>query len=196
MGFAAFNAILDYFGSNFTMRKLHITELNRKHIEEFKSSKKWPVRILLDNVRSLHNIGSVFRTADAFLVEEIYLCGISAQPPHPEIHKTALGATETVSWKYFAQVEDAIKASISEGYKIVIIEQTSDSIPLNQFIYPEEPIVLVFGNEVKGVSEEVLPYSDIALEIPQFGTKHSFNISVCAGIVMYALNQQYINATK
>jgi len=178
------------------MRKLHITELNRKHIKEFKSSKKWPVRILLDNVRSLHNIGSVFRTADAFLVESIYLCGISAQPPHPEIHKTALGATDTVNWKYFEQVEDAVKTAIADGYQLVIVEQTSNSISLNAFEYPDKPIALVFGNEVKGVSEVVLPYSEVALEIPQFGTKHSFNISVCAGIVMYTLNQQYINALK
>jgi 23S rRNA (guanosine2251-2'-O)-methyltransferase len=196
MGFAAFNVILDYFGSNFTMRKLHITELNRKHIEEFKSSKKWPVRVILDNVRSLHNIGSVFRTADAFLVECIYLCGISAQPPHPEIHKTALGATETVIWEYFERVEDAVKKAISDGYQIVIVEQTSNSISLNEFEYPQKPVALVFGNEVKGVSEEVLPSSDVALEIPQFGTKHSFNISVCAGIVLYTLYQQYINALK
>ena len=178
------------------MRKLHITELNRKHIEEFKSSKKWPVLILLDNVRSLHNIGSVFRTADAFLVECIYLCGISAQPPHPEINKTALGATDTVNWKYFVKVGEAVKEAISQGYKIVIIEQTSNSIPLSEFEYPNEPIALVFGNEVRGVSEEVLPFCDVALEIPQFGTKHSFNISVCAGIVMYTLNQQYLNALK
>jgi tRNA G18 (ribose-2'-O)-methylase SpoU len=154
------------------------------------------VRILLDNVRSLHNIGSVFRTADAFLVESIYLCGISAQPPHPEIHKTALGATDTVAWKYYSKVEDAIKNCISEGYTIVTVEQTSNSIPLNKFEYPDRPIALVFGNEVKGVSEEVLPYSDTAIEIPQFGTKHSFNISVCAGIVLYTLNQQYLNAIK
>jgi 23S rRNA (guanosine2251-2'-O)-methyltransferase len=178
------------------MRKLHITELNRKHIEEFKSSKKWPVRIILDNVRSLHNIGSVFRTADAFLVDGIYLCGISAQPPHPEIHKTALGATDTVHWEYFENVEDAVKKAISDGYRAIAIEQTNNSIPLNEFEYSEKPMVLVFGNEVKGVSNEVLPYCEKAIEIPQFGTKHSFNISVCAGIVMYTLNQQYINGLK
>jgi 23S rRNA (guanosine2251-2'-O)-methyltransferase len=169
------------------MRKLHITELNRKNTEEFQSAGKWPVRIILDNVRSLHNIGSVFRTADAFLCEAIYLCGISATPPNKEIHKSALGAENSVHWEYFASVKDAALKAKSDGYRVVVIEQTDQSIALDQWHDTSEKIALIFGNEVRGVSDEVLEVADEAIEIPQFGTKHSFNISVCAGIVLYQL---------
>lgn len=168
------------------MRKLSITELNRKHPEDFRQSKKRPFRIVLDNVRSAHNIGSVFRSADAFAVEKILLCGITAVPPNREIHKTALGATETVEWSYYESTKEAVEACKKDGFTIVLIEQTTDSIPLQDY-FPDGPIALVFGNEVEGVSDDVLPLADQAVEIPQFGTKHSFNISVCAGIVMYDL---------
>jgi tRNA G18 (ribose-2'-O)-methylase SpoU len=166
------------------MRKLSITELNRKLPEEFHQTKKQSIRILLDNVRSAHNIGSVFRSADAFAIEQIFLCGITATPPNREIHKSALGATETVQWKYFEQTSDAIKACKEDGYTIVLIEQTTNGIELPDFT-PNGPIALVFGNEVEGISDDVIGMADSAVEIPQFGTKHSFNISVCAGIVMY-----------
>ena len=175
------------FGQDSAMRKLHITELNRKNTEEFHLAGKWPVRIILDNVRSLHNIGSVFRTSDAFLCEAIYLCGISATPPNKEIHKSALGAENSVHWEYFSSVKEAALKAQSDGYKIVVIEQTDQSIPLDQWEESTEKIALVFGNEVSGVSDEVLDVADAAVEIPQFGTKHSFNISVCAGIVLYQL---------
>jgi 23S rRNA (guanosine2251-2'-O)-methyltransferase len=175
------------FGQDSAMRKLHITELNRKNTEEFHLAGKWPVRIILDNVRSLHNIGSVFRTSDAFLCEAIYLCGISATPPNKEIHKSALGAENSVHWEYFSSVKEAALKAQSDGYKIVLIEQTDQSIPLDQWEESTEKIALVFGNEVSGVSDEVLDVADAAVEIPQFGTKHSFNISVCAGIVLYQL---------
>lgn len=171
------------------MRKLHITELNRKNPEEFHQAGKWPVRIILDNVRSLHNIGSVFRTADAFLCESIVLCGISATPPNREIHKSALGAENTVPWTYHARVAEAIEQAIVDGYTVVLIEQTDESIALDRYQGPAEKIALVFGNEVNGVSDEALPLANLALEIPQFGTKHSFNISVCAGMVLYQLFQ-------
>lgn len=175
------------FGQDSAMRKLHITELNRKNTEEFQSAGKWPVRIILDNVRSLHNIGSVFRTSDAFLCEAIYLCGISATPPNKEIHKSALGAENSVHWEYFSSVKEAALKAKSDGYKIVLIEQTDQSVALDQWQESTEKIALIFGNEVSGVSDEVLDVADAAVEIPQFGTKHSFNISVCAGIVLYQL---------
>jgi len=169
------------------MRKLKTTELNRQKPEEYRYKEKWPVRIILDNVRSLHNIGSVFRTADAFSVEAIYLCGICAVPPNKEIHKTALGATETVAWEYFETTDLAVAKVLSEGYTVVLVEQTDSSISLTDFIYAGEKIALVFGNEIDGVSDSILPLAAAAVEIPQFGTKHSLNISVCAGIVMYEL---------
>jgi tRNA G18 (ribose-2'-O)-methylase SpoU len=175
-----------YFGRNMTMRKLQLTELNRKSNDEFRQSAKWPVRIILDNLRSAHNIGSVFRTADAFLVDKICLCGITATPPNREISKTALGATESVSWNYYESTIAAIEECKTAGYRIVVIEQTTESQELDAFI-PEGPIALVFGNEVNGVSDTILPLCDSAVEIPQFGTKHSFNVSVCAGIILYAM---------
>lgn len=166
-------------------------ELGRKNSLQFKNAQKWPMRIILDNLRSHHNIGSIFRTADAFLVESIYLCGICAVPPHREIHKTALGATESVNWEYFPTTLAAINKSRIDGYKIIIIEQTDQSTDLSIFKPGKEPIALVFGNEVNGISEEILPFVDEAIEIPQFGTKHSFNVSVTAGIVLF-----YLHANK
>jgi 23S rRNA (guanosine2251-2'-O)-methyltransferase len=168
------------------MRKLKNSELNRITPEQYKSSDKFPVIIVLDNVRSLYNVGSVFRTADAFRVEAIYLCGITGQPPHPEIHKSALGATDSVTWKHFEKTIDAVKLLKDNHYSIFAIEQVDKSIDLKDFS-PTQGInyAFVFGNEIKGVSEEILPYCHDCIEIPQFGTKHSFNIAVSAGIVLW-----------
>lgn len=174
------------------MRKLKNRELNRISKDEFKSSNKSPFVIVLDNVRSLNNIGSVFRTSDALLVESIYLCGICASPPHKDIHKTALGAEEVVKWKYFENTIDAISQLKQEGYKIFAIEQAQGSTSLENFM-PEEnqKYALVFGNEVKGVQQEIVDSSDGCIEIPQFGTKHSFNISVSCGIVLWDIFSKY-----
>jgi len=176
-----------YLKRSSKMRKLLITELNRKNSSEFEQSEKWKVRIVLDNVRSLHNIGSVFRTADAFKVERIDLCGICATPPNREIHKSALGAEETMAWKYFKNTSQALEESKNEGYDIWLVEQTDKSTSLDSISQIPEKLVLVFGNEVSGVSDAALPFAEAAVEIPQFGTKHSFNISVCAGIVLYQM---------
>jgi len=170
------------------MKKLKNSELNRKTPEEFKNADKHPFIIILDNIRSLNNIGSVFRTADGFLIEGVYLCGITATPPHKDIRKTALGATDSVYWKYFKKTADAIKQLRDEGYKIISIEQTDESIMLHEFSVQEgESYALVFGHEMKGVDQSVIDESDSCIEIPQFGTKHSFNISVSAGIVLWDL---------
>ena len=168
------------------MRKLSMDELNRLTPEAYKETKKLPITIVLDNVRSLNNVGSIFRTADALLIEEIILTGITATPPHKEIHKTALGAEETVAWRYFENTLDAIEALKQQGYTICSLEQVTNSVSLVDF-KPENnaKYALVFGNEVKGVQQEVILKSDLCLEIPQFGTKHSFNVSVTAGIVMW-----------
>jgi 23S rRNA (guanosine2251-2'-O)-methyltransferase len=168
------------------MRKLKTNELNRINIESFKKAKKKPLTIVLDNIRSLNNIGSVFRTADAFRVEQIFLCGITARPPHREIQKTALGATASVSWKYFEDINDAVKELKEHGYKIIALEQADESINLHNFT-PENDrkYALVFGNEVNGVSEAIVKTADYCLEIPQFGTKHSFNVTVSAGIAIW-----------
>ncbi|MEQ8425173.1 MAG: RNA methyltransferase [Cyclobacteriaceae bacterium] len=170
------------------MKKLKLEELGRISTEEFKTAKKLPVVIVLDNVRSLHNVGSAFRTADAFRIEKIYLTGITGQPPHREIQKTALGATESVEWEYFESNSSLIPKLKEEGYKIVIVEQTSESISLQNFL-PEKDskYCLVFGNEVDGVSEDIVANGDFAIEIPQSGTKHSLNISVCLGVVVWEL---------
>jgi 23S rRNA (guanosine2251-2'-O)-methyltransferase len=168
------------------MKKLKLEELGRLSIIEFKDAKKIPVSILLDNIRSLHNVGSAFRTADSFRMEKIYLTGITGTPPHREIHKTALGSTDSVAWEYFEKPEDVAKKLKGEGYQIIIIEQTSESVPLHQFNFEKEKkYCLVFGNEVEGVSEPVIDLADAAIEIPQIGTKHSLNISVCLGIVVW-----------
>lgn len=169
-------------------RKLKNSELNRKSISDFKEAKKTPIIIILDSIRSLNNVGSVFRTADAFLVEKIYLCGITATPPHRDIQKTALGAQDSVEWEY---IEDAISLSRKlrkDGVKICAIEQAEDAVMLNDFS-PEKDVVyaLVFGNEVKGVQQEIVTMSDVVVEIPQLGTKHSLNISVSTGVVVWDL---------
>lgn len=161
-------------------------ELNRPTIREFKEMQKNSLVIVLDNVRSMHNVGSVFRTADGFAVEKMVLCGITGQPPHREIEKTALGATESIDWVYESDVMCAVLALKAEGYTICAVEQAKHSSPLDQFQPdPDEKYALVFGNEVHGVSDSVMKIIDHCLEIPQFGTKHSFNISVTAGILMW-----------
>jgi tRNA G18 (ribose-2'-O)-methylase SpoU len=168
------------------MKKLKLEELGRLSVAEFKAAKKIPVCILLDNVRSLHNVGSAFRTADAFNVEKLVLAGITGTPPHREIEKTALGATTSVAWTYHENARAAAAALKSEGWKIVVVEQTTASVPLQSFLsVPGDKLCLVFGNEINGVSEDVIALADVALEIPQSGTKHSLNISVCVGIVVW-----------
>ncbi|RCS26102.1 TrmH family RNA methyltransferase [Polaribacter sp. WD7] len=170
------------------MRKLKNNELNRISVEEFKVSKKTPLIVVLDNVRSLNNIGSVFRTSDAFLIEKIYLCGISATPPNKEIHKTALGATASVDWEYAENTLELVESLKAERIKILAIEQAEDSTKLDAFI-PEknQKYAIVMGNEVKGVQQEVVDASDLCIEIPQLGTKHSLNISVTTGVVIWDL---------
>ncbi len=168
------------------MKKLSMDELNRLSVDEFKNLKKTSIIVVLDNVRSLHNVGSFFRTADAFQIEKIYLCGITGTPPNREIHKTALGATESIEWEYAASALDFLPELKKEGYAILSIEQTDKSIPLQDFVVAKEgKYVLIFGNEVYGVSENAIQASDDAIEIPQFGTKHSFNVSVTGGIVLW-----------
>lgn len=168
------------------MRKLKITELNRISAEEFKVTKKIPLVVVLDNIRSLHNIGSVFRTSDAFLVESIYLCGITAVPPHPEMHKTALGAEFTVDWKYVNNTVEAVDNLKKEEYIVYSIEQVEGSIMLDQLeLDQSKKYAIVMGNEVKGVQQEVIDHSDGCIEIPQYGTKHSLNVSVTTGIVIW-----------
>lgn len=172
-------------------RKLKITELNRISAEEFKKADKLPLVVILDNVRSLHNIGSVFRTSDAFRVECIYLCGITATPPHPEMHKTALGAEFTVDWKYVNNVVEAVDNLRREGYIVFSVEQAENSIMLEDMRLEQgKRYAVVLGNEVKGVQQEVIDHSDGCIEIPQYGTKHSLNVSVTAGIVIWDLFKQ------
>ena len=168
------------------MRKLANAELERKNINEFKEAQKTPIIVILDDIRSLHNIGSVFRTSDAFLIEKIYLCGITATPPNKEIHKTALGATETVTWEYAKDVLEVVNQLKLENVKVYSVEQTENAIMLDDF-QPETntKYALIFGNEVKGVKQNIVDMSDGCLEIPQFGTKHSLNVSVTAGIVVW-----------
>jgi len=168
------------------MRKLRNHELNRKSVEDYKNSEKLPFVVVLDNVRSLNNIGSVFRTSDAFLIESLFLCGITACPPNKEIDKTALGSTESVAWKYFEHTSDAVVELKSKGYIVLSIEQAEQSISLESF-YPEQgkKYAFIFGHEVKGVKQEIVDMSDACIEIPQFGTKHSLNISVSAGLVIW-----------
>lgn len=170
------------------MRKLKNSELDRKSLEEFKASNKTPIVIVLDNVRSLNNIGSVFRTSDALLIEAVYLCGITATPPHRELHKTALGAEDSVQWEYFKNTEDAVTKLKENGFDIYSVEQAENSVSLENFeTNPNKKYGLIFGNEVKGVQQKIVDTSDGCIEIPQFGTKHSFNISVSCGIVLWDL---------
>jgi len=173
------------------MRKLLNSELERKSVEQFRKSEKSPFIIVLDNVRSQNNVGSIFRTADAFLSEAIYLCGITATPPHREINKTALGATESVTWKYYSKTSEAINELRDSGYRIIGIEQAEGSVELqNMKINKGEKYALVFGHEVNGVDQEILNLCDHCVEIPQFGTKHSFNIAISVGIVLWELNKK------
>ncbi len=168
------------------LRKLKITEMNRLTVEEFKEVDKLPLVVVLDEVRSLHNIGAVFRTSDAFLVNCIYLCGITATPPHPEMHKTALGAEYTVDWKYFKHTQDAVNELHNDGYTVLAIEQCAGSILLDELVLEKgRKYAIVLGNEVKGVQQEVVDMCDGCIEIPQFGTKHSLNVSVTAGIMIW-----------
>lgn len=168
------------------MKKLKLEELNRMSVDQFKRVEKLSISILLDNVRSLHNVGSAFRTADAFCMEKIYLAGITGTPPHREIEKTALGATESVAWEYQEKPEHVAQQLKSKGYKIIAIEQTTESKLLQNFDFKsDEKLCLVFGNEIHGVSDAVIELCDGAIEIPQAGTKHSLNISVCVGIVLW-----------
>lgn len=169
-------------------RKLRNSELERKTVDEFKEAKKTPIIVILDNVRSLNNIGAVFRTADAFLIEKIYLCGITAQPPHKDIQKTALGATETVAWEYVENCIKLVEKLKAEGIKVYSVEQAEGATMLNDFI-PEndKSCAVVFGNEVKGVQQQVVTISDAVIEIPQLGSKHSLNISVSTGVVLWDL---------
>jgi len=170
------------------MRKLKNSELNRLSVEEFKEMKKLPIIVVLDNIRSLNNIGSVFRTSDAFLLEKIYLCGITAQPPHKDIHKTALGATESVEWEYMEDTLDCVERLQKEGYHCLAIEQAENSLILNKFDSSKhDKIAVFFGNEVKGVQQSVIDKCDNCIEIPQLGTKHSLNVSVSAGVVLWEL---------
>jgi tRNA G18 (ribose-2'-O)-methylase SpoU len=169
------------------MRKLEMHELNRKSPEAFREAEKLPIVVVLDNIRSMHNVGSVFRTADAFLLQGIYLCGYTPKPPHRDITKTALGATDTVAWKYFPTTKEAILQLKDEGFGIWSVEQVEKSIPLNRFDASNKKLAIVFGNEVSGVENEILQLSDGCIEIPQMGMKHSLNISVAAGIVLWEL---------
>lgn len=172
------------------MRKLTVEDLNRIDIATFKQSEKLPLIMVLDNIRSLHNVGSVLRTADAFRLEAVYMCGITATPPSPEIHKTALGAEDSVAWRYYEDTLQAINELKAEGYTVLAVEQVEGSLKLGQFSFaPGERYALVMGNEVKGVQQKVVDACDQALEIPQYGTKHSMNVSVTAGIVMWEVER-------
>lgn len=186
------------FNSQFeSMRKLKVTEMNRLTVDEFKSSEKMPLIVVLDDVRSLYNVGSVFRSCDAFRVEAVWLCGITACPPHAEIHKTALGAEDSVEWRYFDTAAEAVKELYTMGRTVMAVEQCEGSTMLNEFV-PDagQRYAVVLGNEVKGVRQEVVDASDGCLEIPQFGTKHSLNVSVTAGIVVWHFAQEHIKSAK
>ena len=170
------------------MKKLSMEELNRISVEEYKEAEKTPLVVVLDNVRSLNNIGSVFRTSDAFRVAKICLCGITACPPHRDIHKTALGAEDSVDWEYFEETSECIASLKQQGYKVYAVEQVDESVMLDKFETASgTPTAIVFGNEVEGVDEEVIPLCDGCIEIPQFGTKHSLNISIAAGILIWEM---------
>jgi tRNA G18 (ribose-2'-O)-methylase SpoU len=173
------------------MRKLKNPELNRLSAEQYKKTEKLPLVVVLDNIRSCNNIGSFFRTSDALLVQKICLCGITATPPNAEIHKTALDAEKTVEWQYFAETEEAVQNLQADGFKVFAVEQVENSIKLPDFKpFPNEKLAVVFGNEVKGVQQKVVNICNGSIEIPQFGTKHSFNVSVSAGIVLWDISQK------
>ena len=166
-------------------RKLKLEELNRLSITDFKSKKKDPIVVLLDNVRSLHNVGSVFRTCDAMAVEKLYLGGITAKPPHREIQKTAIGATESVKWEHIDNTESVVLKYKSIGYRIIAVEQTVNSMSLTKYKWNDKKTMIIFGNEVDGVQQNIVDMADLSIEIPQWGTKHSLNISVSAGIILW-----------
>lgn len=172
------------------MRQRSLSELNRLSVEEFKQRDKLPVVLLLDNIRSALNVGSIFRSADAFAAEELALCGITAQPPHRDILKTAIGASQAVQWQYFEKSSAAAEYYRSQGYAIVAIEQTTEGQELQDFRF-SQPLCIVLGNEVKGVSPELLTLADTSIEVPQWGTKHSLNVSVCAGVLLWELARQW-----
>ena len=174
------------------MRKLKLEELNRLSKEEFKVAKKRPLVVVLDNVRSMHNVGSVLRTSDAFLIEKVFLCGITPKPPHREIRKTAIGAEESVDWQAEDDAVALLRKLRQQGYRILVVEQADESTVLKSFIPPKEKIAVVFGHEVDGVQDEIVQMADVVLEIEQFGTKHSLNISVAAGIVLHHLTASSI----
>ena len=168
------------------MRKLKLDELGRKTLEEYRQSEKHSIVVVLDNIRSAMNVGAFFRTADAFAIQKLILCGITARPPHKEIHKTAIGADHSVEWEYIEDVSMALQSLQKAGYVLAGIEQTDGSTPLDRFQpEPEKKYVLIFGNEVSGISDAILPLLDIVLEIPQFGTKHSLNVAVSGGVVLW-----------
>lgn len=179
------------------MRKLSMDELNRKSIEDFKQSEKTPVIAVLENIRSAYNVGSVFRTADAFLIQAIYICGYTAKPPHKEIKKTALGSEYTVQWNHFTNAQEAINQLKQNGFKIYAVEQTEQSISLETFQRkPDEKVALIFGNEVSGIEQSTIHLCDGTIEIPQLGMKHSLNISVAAGIALWELVRPHISSRK
>lgn len=179
------------------MRKLKLEELGRVDVETYQQQNKIPVVVLCDNIRSMHNVGSIFRTADAFSIEKIYLCGITARPPHKEIRKTALGSTESVVWEYHRNATEILKDLIAQDYTPIAIEQVDKSVSLESFaVENEKKYVILLGNEVEGVQQELIDMCEIALEIPQSGTKHSLNVSVCSGIVMWKFYQNYLNHIK
>ena len=171
-------------------RKLKLEELNRLSITDFKSQKKDPIVVLLDNVRSLHNVGSVFRTCDAMAVEKLYLGGITAKPPHREIQKTAIGATESVKWEHIDHTESVVLKYKSMGYRIIAVEQTVNSMSLTKYKWNDKKTMIIFGNEVDGVQQNIVDMADLSIEIPQWGTKHSLNISVSAGIILWDLKSK------
>ena len=174
-------------------KKLKLWELNRKTEAEFRKQEKFPIVLVLDDIRSLNNIGSFFRTADAFNIEKVFLCGITAVPPHRDIHKTALGATDTVTWEHQAKILDCVEGLKNKGYELCVIEQTEKTTMLQEVAaLPNKPTALVFGNEVNGVAQKVVDVSDYIIEVPQFGTKHSLNVSVCAGIVMWEFCKKHL----
>jgi len=169
------------------IKKLKLDELNRLSVEEYKEAEKFPIVVVMDNVRSMHNVGSVFRTCDAFRISKLFLCGITPTPPQREIHKTALGAEESVTWEYYKESAELVRKLKAENYCIISLEQTENSVLLPNFSLPTNPIALILGHEVEGVAQEIIQISDICLEIPQFGTKHSLNVSVAAGVALYQL---------
>jgi len=178
------------------MRKLRLQELNRLSKENFRQSAKLPFVVVLDNIRSMHNVGSFFRTADAFRCEKLMLCSITARPPHRDITKTALGADRSVLWEYALNTAEAVKALKQQGYFIIGVEQTTHSLPLQQFFTPNQPIAVIFGNEIDGIQSEVLELCNACIEIPQAGTKHSLNVSVAAGIVLWHFCAPHLSSLR